>query len=107
MENITRDNLINGAIIPALVQEVTVPAGTWIRGTVLGKYSGAYNLIGETNFDAATVDCIIAEDIVLASEGKAQAYFTGQFSKGELTVKDGFDADTLADPARKLNIFIK
>ncbi|WP_372713341.1 hypothetical protein [Ilyobacter sp.] len=107
MENIARDNLINGAVIPALVQEVTVPAGTWKRGTVLGKYSGAYNLMGETNYDVSTVDCIIAEDITLAAEGKAQAFFTGQFSKGELTVKDGFDVDTLADPARKLNIFIK
>lgn len=107
MAEIKKDNLINGLTVPALAQGITLPAGTWTRGMCLGKVAGAYNLIGEATFDAATFDCIVAEDITLAAEGAGQAYFTGQFNKKSLSAKDGVDLTTLVDPARKLNIFIK
>jgi len=107
MSEIKADNLINGVIITPLAKGITLPAGTWERGTALGKVSGVYGMISDTTYTADTFDCILAEDATLEEEGAVPAYFTGEFNKDELIVDTDFDVDTIVDYGRKLNIFIK
>jgi hypothetical protein len=104
---IGRDELLNGVQVKIVTREIELPAGTWERGMLLGKYNGAYDLIGEVNYGADTFDCILTEDVTLSETGKGTAYFAGEFKESLLIVKDAGIAtiEEVKDNARKLQIY--
>ena len=100
------DELFNGLQGTVVAQEVELPAGTWKRGMLLGKVSGAYNLLGVTDFPASSVDCVLSEDVTFTDPGKTVAYFSGEFNLDKLIVDPAISVDDAVDHARKLQIFI-
>jgi hypothetical protein len=105
-EVIKPDELFNGLQGVVVAGEVELPAGEWKRGMLLGKVNGAYNLLGVTDYPAASVDCILADEITLAETGKAVAYFSGEFNSEKLIVDPSIAVSDVVDHARKLQIFI-
>jgi len=103
---IKRDELLNGVQVTPITFEVTLPVGTYKRGMLLGKVGTVHNLVGETNYPPETIDCVLTEDITLATQGQATAYFEGEFNVDLLLVKEGATLSDVVDHARKLRIFI-
>ena len=101
-----RDELLNGVQVRATILEVTLPAGSYKRGMLLGKVSGVHNLIGETGYTVDTIDAVLTEDLVLTEQGSASGYFSGEFNEKLVIVKTGIDVNDVKDHARKLRIFI-
>ncbi len=102
------DELLNGIQVSIVAKEIELPIGTWERGMLLGKYNGEYGLMGDTNYGVATFDCVLADDIVFTSPGKATAYLAGEFNEALVKVKKGgaVTIDDIKEQARKLQIYI-
>lgn len=100
------DNLINGYRAPLVIKAITVGAGTYLRGTVLGEVSGVFKQIGEETYTVDTIYGIVAETTTLAEEGKIEVYLTGEFNKECIFVKEGTTVENLTIPGRKLGLFI-
>jgi len=105
-EIIKPDELFNGLQGVVVTGEIELPAGDWKRGMILGKVNGAYNLLGRTNFPVTSVDCILADDLILEDTGKAVAYLSGEFNSEKLIVDSSIVVSDVIDHARKLQIFI-
>lgn len=104
------DNLIVSTENSPITDEVTLPAGTYERGTAIGKLNGIYGAIGETGYTAETVWGILAEEVSSVSAIKASQYVTGEFRKSKIIIKGTaivVTAENLVDPARKQGIFLK
>ena len=107
MTEIKRDNLV---LSSGVTNEITLPSGTYERGTAIGKLNGAYGAIGETGFTKDSLWCILAQKVESTGTAKTTGYFTGEYRKREIVIKGtavAVTADDLVDPARKLGIFIK
>lgn len=107
MAEVKRDNLI---LSSGVTDEITLPTGTYKRGTAIGKVDGAYGAIGETGFTKDTIWCILAQDITSTGSTKATGYFTGEIRKSQITIKGTtvvVTVDQLVDPSRKMGIFLK
>lgn len=100
------DNLFNGYVAPRVVKAVSVGAGTYLRGMVLGEVSGAFKQIGEETFTANTVYGVVADNVTLTDTGRIELYLSGEFNKEALIVKSGVQVNDLIIPGRKLGIYI-
>ena len=107
MAEVKRDNLI---LSSGVTNEIILPAGTYEKGTAIGKVDGAYGAIGENGFTKDTIWCILAQGVTSTGSARATGYFTGEYRKSQITIKGttvAVTADDLVDPARKIGIFLK
>lgn len=103
------DNLLMGTGNIPVTNQIILPAGTYKRGTAIGKLDGAYKSIGNTGYTKDTIWCILAEDVTSESEIRTTGYFTGEFRASAVIIgKDTVvvTVNELVDPARKIGMFI-
>lgn len=103
------DNLLVGTGNVPVTNQIILPAGTYKRGTAIGKVDGNYKPIGSTGYTKDTVWCILAEDITSESEIRTTGYFTGEFRAKSVIIGANtvvVTVNELVDPARKLGMFI-
>jgi hypothetical protein len=104
------DNLIAGDY-PLQDRTVTITGGDYPRGAVLGvvEASGAYTLSAAAAEDGSEVpNAILARDTD-ASDGPVEApvYIAGAFSARALTLGAGHTAESVREPLRALNIYVR
>lgn len=103
---IKADELLNGIQVGVVSKEIDLPAGTWERGMLLGKVGDVYNQIGVETFNANTIDCVLADDVIFSEAGKAVAYFAGEFNEKLVKVTGSVTVEDVKEHARKLQIYI-
>lgn len=101
------DNLIISIHNEPETGPIKLPAGEYKRGMVIGKDGSNYGVMGTETFTADKIDCVLTQDITSTGEITTSGYLTGKFRKSALIAADGFDMDTIVDPARKIGIFVE
>lgn len=102
------DNLHAGDF-PIRGIKVTLVAGTYKRGHLLGKItaSGKFNVsLSAASDGSQTPNAICAEDLVLAADGDAMVYISGDFNQNAMTFGTGHSAATTREGLRDLNIYL-
>lgn len=110
-ETFTHDNLFAGHVQPVVAGAETITAGSYTRGTVLGRISASDKC---QICDSAAVDgsgdiyAILAEDTDASSgDVVAPVWYTGEFNKSALTFGGTDTAATRKQDARNVGIFFK
>lgn len=104
----TDDNLHAGDF-PIRTRKVTLVAGTYVRGALLGQITtgGKYNLsLSAASDGSQTPKAVLAEDLVLAADGDAIIYISGDFNQHVMTFGTGHTADSVREGLRDLNIYL-
>lgn len=102
------DNLHAGDF-PIRGKKVTLVAGTYKRGHLLGRItaSGKYNVsLSAASDGSQTPNAVCAEDLVLAADGDAVIYISGDFNQNAMTFGTGHTADSVREGLRDLNIYL-
>lgn len=102
------DNLHAGDF-PIRGRKVILVAGTYKRGHLLGQITtgGKYNVSLAAASDGSQVPrAVCAEDLVLAADGEAMVYISGDFNQNAMTFGTGHTADTTREGLRDLNIYL-
>lgn len=105
---LTQDNLHAGDF-PIRGRKVTLVAGTYKRGHLLGKITtgGKYTVSLSASSDGSQVpNAICAEDLVLAADADAMIYLSGDFNQNAMTFGTGHTADSVREGLRDLNIYL-
>lgn len=104
------DNLIVGVGVGIKIGNVTIASGSVLqRGSLLAKGSdGKCTLLTPGGDDSQPALYAVLSDDTDASEGDvvAEAYIAGEFSIEHCIAGEGTDIESLADEARKLNIYL-
>lgn len=102
------DNLVISTENSPITQGITLKAGTYKRGEVLGKdSSGIHGKIDGTLIKVTDFDCILCEELEITQNSKAAAYFTGEFRKSEIVKETAVTIEDIITNARDKGIFIK
>lgn len=111
LDSFTPDNLFAGNVMPVVTDKGTITAGTYTRGTALGRITatGKLTKVNSASVDGSqTIYGILAEDTDASVTDKvAPVYLTGEFNEGQLVFGGTDTADTHRVEARKLGIFFK
>ncbi len=97
------DNLIAGEF-PRITRLMTITAGKYKRGTLLGFAEGNYEN-GRMKISTSAPEAVLAEDVDATTEDKqAVVYLTGEFNLSALTANA--DVSTLITKLRAKSIFV-
>jgi len=102
------DNLHAGDF-PIRGKKVTLVAGTYKRGTLLGQITtgGKYTTSLSAASDGSQAPkAIMAEDLVLAADADAMVYLSGDFNQNAMTFGTGHTAASVYEALRDLNIYL-
>jgi len=102
------DNLHAGDF-PIRGRKVTLVAGTYKRGTLLGAVTadGKYKTSASAATDGSEKpSAILAEDLVLAADADAMVYISGDFNQNAMTFGAGHTPASVREALRDLNIYL-
>lgn len=103
------DDNLHAGDFPIRGRKVTLVAGTYKRGHLLGQITtgGKYNVsLAAASDGSQTPRAICAEDLVLAADGEAIVYIAGDFNQNAMTFGTGHTADSVREGLRDLNIYL-
>lgn len=103
------DDNLHAGDFPIRTRKVTLVAGTYARGTLLGQITtgGKYNTsLAAASDGSQTPRAVLAEDLVLTADADAIVYISGDFNQHAMTFGTGHTADSVREGLRDLNIYL-